>query len=190
MGAERLQRLKNGDPSVLSLYFEQYGKSLLFFANSMVSDEDIAEEVVQDTYIKLWTKRSRIESDSHLKSFIYMTTRNACIDYLRRSDQRMKPIEVEQEDLEEPEGDTLAQIIHVETLYLIYEEVKKLPPMQRQVFRLTYMEDMTTEEICEELHITANAVFIARSKAIGNLRKVFKNKNLFYYLALLQYLYR
>lgn len=76
-------------------------------------------------------------------------------------------------------------MIHAETLQIVYAEVKRLSPTQQLVFKLTFIEELTTEEICAQLDMTANAVFIARSKALAALHKIFKGKDLLVYLAFL-----
>jgi len=143
--------------------------------------------LVQDAYVKLWTARGRIQNEAHLKSFLYQTTRNACIDHFRTKAARMEASAVElDENLGQPDADLLARMIHAETLQLVYAEVKKLSPTQQQVFRLTFIEGLNTDEICTELDMTPNAVFIARSKALATLQRVFKGKDLLVYLAFLR----
>lgn len=191
MDTELFQRFKDGDNRSFTSYFEQYGKSLLFFAYNIVSNEDIAEEVVQDAYIKLWNTRTRIENNSHLKSFLYKTVRNACIDHLRSSKIRTWNETVELDDnMTLSDNDMLAHMIHAETLRLVYQEVKKLSPTQQRVFHMTYIDGLSTEEICLQLDMTPNAVFIARSKALNTLQRIFKNKAWLYYLSFLQLLER
>ncbi len=68
----------------------------------------------------------------------------------------------------------------------MYAEVRKLSPTQQQVFRLTFIEGLSTDEISAQLNMTANAVFIARSKALSTLQRVFKGKDLLVFLAFLQ----
>lgn len=172
-------QFKKGEERALSTYFERHARQLLLFAYRRVSDESVAEEVVQDAYVKLWTSRQRVESEAHIKSFLYLATRNACIDHLRRVSGRdpLRASELD-ENIAWGDQDLLAQLIHAETLQLIYGEVKKLPQTQQRVFQLTYLEGVSTDEICEELGMTPNAVFVARSKALNKLQQLFKGKSL------------
>lgn len=177
-------QLKLGNERVLSTYFNRHGRALLLFAYRIVADASLAEELVQDAYVKLWAARHRLESDAHIKSFLYHTTKNACIDHLRGTNYRMQTVsgELPDESGIQTDSDLLARMIHAETLQLVYAEVKKLSPTQQQVFKLTFVEGLTTEEICTQLEMTANAVFIARSKALATLKRVFKDTDLFLYL--------
>lgn len=177
-------QFKIGNERVLSTYFNRHAGPLLLFAYRMVADASIAEELVQDAFVKLWNARNRVESGAHLKSFLYRTTKNACIDHLKGASYRMHAASGElDENSMQTDSDLLARMIHAETLQLIYAEVKKLPPTQQQVFKLTFVEGLSTEEICSQLQMTANAVFIARSKALATLKKMFKDTDLTVFLA-------
>src|SRR5690606_38711176 len=94
------------------------------------------------------------------------------------------------EDLQQPGSDVLTNMIHAETIALIHAELERLPAQQAAVFRLTYFDGLTTDEICETLGTTPNAVFLARSRATQTLKQIFKSKNLLYYMAFLQVLVR
>lgn len=181
---DTFDQFRIGNERVLSTYFNRHARALLLFAYRMVADESIAEELVQDAYVKLWAARHRLKSEAHLKSFLYHTTKNACIDHLRGSGYRIQAASGElDENSIQTDSDLLARMIHAETLQLVYAEVKKLSPTQQQIFKLTFVEGLTTEEICSQLNITANAVFIARSKALTTLKKVFKDTDLLIYFA-------
>jgi len=178
---------KANDDRALSTYFDRHARALLLFAQGIIADVMVAEELVQDAYVKLWMARDRIQNEIHLKSFLYQTTRNACIDYLRTNGSRSKRLVVElDENINQPDADLLARMIHAETLQFVFQEVKKLSPAQQQVFRLTFIEGLTTEEICTKLGMTANAVFIARSKALSTLQHVFRDQDMLIHLVIIQ----
>lgn len=182
------EQFKANKEQALSAYFDRHARALLFFAQRIIVDMQVTEEFVQDAFVKLWVVRDRIQNEAHLKYFLYQTTRNACIDYLRSTRGNARSFSVElDENINQPDTDLLARMIHAETLQLVYREVKKLSPAQQQVFRLTFIEGLTTEEICTTLGMTANAVFIARSKALSTLQRVFKGKDLLIYISLLQF---
>lgn len=171
-------RFKAGDERVLTLYFDKHVKALLLFAYRLVADVLSSEELVQDAYIKLWDQRDSIENESHLKSFLYQVIYQGGIDLLRKSNrfQPNEAIDDTQDLLLDPTDTPLAKIIHVEVLQLVYKEVSKLPKRQQLVFKLSIIEGLTTEEITRQLGINANAVFIAKSKALAHLKRIFKDR--------------
>lgn len=178
MESELFEQFKANNHKALETYFDRHAPALLLFANKIVIDENVAEEKIQDAYIKLWEARERIINQEHLKSFLYQTTRNSCIDHLRTNRKYFQlSIQEIKENISTSDEDLLSKIIHTETLMLVYSEVKKLPARQQKIFHLSFIDGLSTQEICEELGMTANAVFIARSKALATLRHLFKGND-------------
>jgi len=187
MESELFERFKANSNQALAAYFDRHARALIFFARRIVSDTYVAEELVQDAYVKLWMARERIANDAHIKSFLYRTTRNSCIDHLRATGHRIQGSTCElDENIRQPDNDLLAHMIHAETLHLVYLEVKKLSPTQQQIFQLSFIDGLSTQEICAALGMTSNAVFVARSKALATLQRLFNGKDLLIFLTFLK----
>lgn len=174
------------DAQRLDVLFKQYHRSLLYFAKSMVREQETAEELVADSFVKLWQLRETFEDAGKVKAFLYIATKNACLNHVNSVHARQTFDGEVLEVLQSMDPNSYAQIVRAELLQQIYDEVMMLPDKQREVFRLTYFEDQTTEEICKRLQMTATAVFANRSRAIEALRKIFKDKELWLCLFVLQ----
>lgn len=172
----------------LPVLFKQYNRSLLFFAKSMVRSQEVAEEIVADSFVKLWQRKDSFASEDKVKAFLYIATKNACINHVQSAYARQVHDGEAVDSLTSLDPDTLAQIIRAELMQQVYDEIDRLPEKQREVFRLSYLEDLTTEEICERLQMSATAVFANRSRAVDALRKVFKDKELWICLLLIDQL--
>lgn len=183
-----LNELQEGHESGLHHFIRLYGKPLRFFAHNIVRNKEAAEEIVSDVFFKLWRGRVNFASVQKIKAFLYIATRNACYDYLDSPKNRVHDDIDMTDQLLHPQPDLLAKIIEAELVELIYHEINNLPDNQAKVFRMSYVEGMTTEEICDALGMTTNAVFLARSRALARLRVVFKKKQLIWYLVFLQWL--
>ncbi len=187
MDLEYFEQFKANNERAITSYFDRHASALVWYANSIIVDVELAEEIVQDAYIKLWAARERIHSEAHIKSFLYTVTRNTCIDHLRKASIRPHAAQVELDaELVQPDTDLLSRMIHAETLQLVYREVQKLPLAQQQVFRLIFIEGLDTEEVCAQLKMTPNAVFVAKSKALSTLQKIFRHKDALVYLLFLK----
>ncbi len=176
----QLIRLREGNESVMNDLFTRYHRSLLYFAKSILQSQEVAEEIVSDSFVKLWKARASFQTMDNVKAFLYIATKNASLNHLKAASSRIH-FEYEYSNLlVNSDPDSYAKIIRAELLQVIYDEVAKLPEKPREVFKLTFFEDLTTEEICDRLGMTAAAVFTNRSRAIEFLRKVFKNKELLF----------
>src|SRR5690606_7164495 len=78
-----LHSLRNGDEGGLISVYRIYYKRLLFFAQKYVKDYQIAEEVVGDVFVKVWERRTSFSSLNRLRAFLYIATKNRCLNALR-----------------------------------------------------------------------------------------------------------
>jgi len=185
-GSEKyLHELHDGRESGLHHFIQLHSKPLRFFAYNIIRSKEAAEEIVSDVFFKLWSGRERFATAEKIKAFLYIATRNACYDYLDSPKNRIHYDVDIIDQLQHPQSDILAGIIETELVELVYQEINQLPEQQAAVFRMSYMEGMATDEICDALGITANAVFLARSRALAKLRTTFKGRQLICYLPFL-----
>lgn len=164
--------LKSGREDGLKHYMKVHGSALRYFAYGFLRDKALAEEIVSDAFVKLWTGRDKLHTESSVQAFLYISTKNACLDERNRLRNRTIHDNSLLEELESPSEDTLTRMIQVELIKLIIAEVDHLPLQQSRVFKLTYFEQMKTEEISKELGISASSVYFARSKALSSLKKM------------------
>src|SRR5690606_29164343 len=111
--------------------YQYYSRQLQHFALSYVKDRNVAEEVVSDTMLKLWNNRNQIKSQSQIKAFLYIATKNACIDSVRAS--RVLPMEklpVDANNLMGEAPEVYNRILYAELLQQIEEAINQLPPSQ------------------------------------------------------------
>ncbi|SEN43005.1 RNA polymerase, sigma subunit, ECF family [bacterium A37T11] len=177
-----------GKEAALNHYMNGHGKSLRYFALQIIHDREAAEEIVSDSFLKLWMRREDFASPEKIKAFLFIATKHACLDYLDTPRQQVHLDGKVADELLSQDADSLSQIIHSELIELISQEIDKLPAQQAAIFRMTYVEGLTTEEICEKLGTTESTIYFSRSKSLKTLQAIFKGKNLLIYLALLQLL--
>lgn len=169
--------LKLGQEDGLKNYMKVHGPSLRYFAFGFVKDKLLAEEIVSDSFVKLWQGRDKIRSESSIKAFLYISTKNACLDQLELLSNRATHQADELEFLENPSEDILTKMIQTELIKMIAAEVENLPKLQSRVFKMTYFEQMDTEEISVELGKSSSSIYFARSRALATLKKSIGLKN-------------
>lgn len=162
--------LNNGQQQALDGLFTQYYRALVYFAMRIIKNQEEAEDIVIESFSKLWNNRERMESVQNIKGFLYLTTRNACVDYLR-TQRKIRDIQKELQTL----SDTVVQGIDIEmtraeTLRHIYEEMEKLPHQCRNIFKLSVIRGLKSRDIANELNISVSNVTSQKSRAIQLLR--------------------
>ena len=171
--------LKQGDENALVYFVNEHTASLSMFAFKIIKDPQVIEEIIGDAFLKLWQQKNKIESIQHLSSFLFKVTRNMCINQIKKL--RRQPVFDSDYNNINLLDDTDIQfdIIYSEFIQILYKELDKLPQQQAKVFKLSYLDGRSTEEICNELKTTPSAVYFAKSKALGSLRDAFKKHSIF-----------
>lgn len=183
-----LEMLRLGNEFGLRYFMSEFSESLFYFAYEIVKNREVAEDIVSESFFKLWSKGADANSLDWLRSFLYIVTRNACYDYVGSGYSKAITLQVEEMlDREEDRAEILTQIIYLELLDQVVGKLKKLPKLQAEVFRMSYLEGKGTQEISEALHTTTSNVYFVWSKALSTLMVIFRQKKLVYFY--LYYLY-
>jgi RNA polymerase sigma-70 factor (ECF subfamily) len=190
MDRNYFKEFKAGNQRMLEFCIQQNRASLLFFAHKFIQNETICEEIVADSFFKLWQHRIRITDLKHIQYFLFKTTKNACLNYLEK--EKSSPFVcqglegIDQQD----DRDLQFDMIYAEFIQVLYAELDRLPTQQAQIFKLSYLEGYSTEEICILLNTTANNVFYAKSKTLSHLRRRLGNKDMLLTLLFAPYLFQ
>jgi len=142
----------------------------------------IAEEIVQDTFMKLWEVRKGIHRESNLGNFLYTIAKNKCLNHLREQ-QTLLTAQKDKDFLERQFNiDALIEIgdqwIHFEEMKVfIASVIEKMPEGIRKVFVMSRYEDKKYKEIAQQLNISIKTVESRISKALIILRKAIEDYN-------------
>ncbi|KAA3634729.1 MAG: RNA polymerase sigma-70 factor [Bacteroidetes bacterium] len=154
--------------------FEQLFKAhfmhLCNFAHQYVPDKDSARDITQKVFINLWENRNKIDPGKSVRSYLFTSVRNRCLNYIRdQKKYRSNVLDVEINDYEFSfEEDHMA----VEELKgRIEEALQVLPSKCRQVFEMSRYKNMKYKDIAEELDVSVKTVEAHMSRALKTLRE-------------------
>ncbi|MEL6591066.1 MAG: RNA polymerase sigma-70 factor [Bacteroidota bacterium] len=165
-----LKRIGQGDRGALEELFRQYYTPLVRFAYSKVQDSELAEDIVQEVFVKLWNIRNNLQINTSLKSYLYTATKNLSLNEIAKVKRHAELNEVyvqKQEQAAEPMPEE-ERILWDER---IRDAIAKLPPRCQEVFRLSRFEGMTYQEIADHLQISPKTVENQMGKGLSLLRK-------------------
>ncbi len=173
-----IENLRSDSQEGFVAIYNRFYTPLLYFITKYVKKPEVAEEILADVFVTVWNRRMDFHSVENLQAFLYISAKNASLNTLR-SPNKVTYLEsiTAFEHLLIEDKDTFTQMTYVELLQSIFEEVERLPNRQKEVFKLTYLEDKTVEEIAQQLEMSPTAVYANRSRAISSLRLVLKSKN-------------
>lgn len=143
-----------------------YYLPLRYFCESITRSETASEDIVSESFIKLWQMPEKPQDTAKVKPLLYKMVRNGAIDYLRQQQSfqtRNENIRIISSISERSITD---KMIEAETYHQLHLLINSLPVKCRQVFQLFYFADMSIKEIAEELNISVNTVKSHKQKAI------------------------
>ncbi|MDO6433023.1 RNA polymerase sigma-70 factor [Flavitalea sp. BT771] len=185
LNPDLINEFQKGDPHAFTYFFQLHYRPLCYFASQLVGSQQDAEDIVKDTYVKLWQKHTDFATPQNIKAFLYITTRNACLNFLRHL-QVKESSRKELLYLEAEKGQELVvnQMIRAELMQEIYTEIEKLPEKRRMVFKMAYLDGLKNDEIADQMHISIHTVKEHKGKALQFLRLRFSDKNIILFILL------
>jgi len=171
MSDDQLVALQQGDEKALSYFFNKYYPALVHYANSIILNKEISEEIVADSFIKLWDRHDRFFAENSLRSFLYLVVRNASLNYKRNSkDEQRNRIDLTLME-DEVSSNDFELLLRSETYHSVLLAMDKLPKQYRNLFQQLYVEGKSYPEVAEALHTTINNIRVQKMRGLIQLRK-------------------
>lgn len=157
--------------------FEEYYPPLCNFANSLIKDWDLSQEIVQETFLKLWEQKQEIQINTSVKSYLFQSVKFLAIDYHRKLKHQKgkKEAYIQQVDLVEDGFRNTSE----ETALLrhhLYQAIHLLKPKMQEIFKLNKFEGLTYEEIAAHLNVSKRTVEDNMARAFKLLYEQLKDK--------------
>jgi RNA polymerase sigma-70 factor (ECF subfamily) len=163
--------------------FDTWYNALCNYACSYLKDTDICEDIVQETFIRIWEDRPQIIRTEGIRYYLFTAVRNNCISYLRKAKRHStmdlddQPAAYIQDKEEEPDYRTLVR-----------KAIDELPPRCREVFLLSRFSNMTYKEIAGSLDISEKTVENQMTKALKMMRAFLRENGVYLAWALVNFL--
>lgn len=164
-----VRRAQNGDRLAFGELIELYKDRLFNLAYRILGNRTDAEDILQDTFMKVYVHLNSYQADYKFSTWIYRIATNACIDRLRKRKSDLS-LDEESETSEGTEGtDLYARIaslgmstedsaIRNETHFEIRQAMESLPPSYRSVILLRYVHELSLQEISEAVNLPVSTV--------------------------------
>lgn len=165
-----ISKLINGDYPAFSTIFSAYYQDLVMFASRFTHDLNNAEEIVQDTFVKLWEEHESIRVDISLKSYLLKLVQNKCIDWYRHK----KVVQAHKDDVLQfslPfEYDTDNYVLYSELHDQVEIAIKALPEQISEAFRMNRDNGLKYHEIADLLGVSVRTIEVRIGKALHMIR--------------------
>lgn len=155
---ELLRRIADGEEQAFTTLFWRYKDMIYSTGLRLTGSVTEAEEIVQDVFVKLWTKRQDMPDIANLEGYIFMMARNYTYNSLQRTIKLSSGGGVIPEERDPAEVTADALLEEKELNELLHQAIQQLPPQQQKVYQLIKLEGLTKQEAAEKLGISVHTV--------------------------------
>ena len=169
---ELLTRVARKDREAFREVFDHFAPRIKAYIIGQGTDRQTAEEVVQETMVKIWRKAEQFDpARAAASTWIFTIARNMRVDHLRKVN-RPEPDMDDPAFVREPEPLPSENLSHAQDAKILHTAIEKLPKEQQDVLRSAYFEEKTHPEIAEALNIPLGTVKSRVRLALKNIRAV------------------
>lgn len=171
---ELLRCLADGDEQAFYLLYRRYSPLLYRNLLKLVKVEEVATELLQEIFLKLWEKRDSISVHKDFSGYIFMVSRNLVIDFFRKARREKDLYDALLEHASRYEiPDQLPDLVYQDEVSdkLLHEAITSLPPIRAKVFRLCKVDGLTYAETGKHLGISVSTVSDHMVKATKHIRE-------------------
>lgn len=183
--SEILKRISIGDESAFCELFDYYQKFVFSFAHKLMRTEEVAEEIVQDVFLKIWERKERLGEVENFGGYLNTLVRNHSFNQLRQLAHRQKVGTEIVSFYSDEDNDTQQAIDYRETLRVLEEVLDNLPEQQKKVYSLCHLEGLKYEEAAAKMNISVATVHYHMKLALKNIRQHLLENGLSYQVLLL-----
>lgn len=185
---DHINFIRNGNEAAFEKVFKMYFKNLHAFAYTFMKNDDIAEEIVQNVFFRIWEKRDQLQIDDSLKAYLYRAVHNESLNHLKHLKVKSSFQLQYSDHMESSNSDVSNEMIASELENNIQKAINELPQQCRTIFQMSRYEQLKYHQIADHLNISIKTV----ENQMGKALKVLRSKLVEYlpFLLLLLYLIR
>lgn len=172
--------LKSAEVTFFEGLYRDYFTRTLFFAQQYLPDPEEAREIAQETFVTLWEKRTEIRPDLSVQAFILTIAKHKCLNVLRKkiAEQKYSDNLTARETMANYSAlsdETFDTVQMQELEQLIGQALSELPEKTRIIYKMSRDQEMTYEEIAQEIDLSVKSVEYHMTKALAHMRHKLKD---------------
>lgn len=182
--SELLAKIAMGDETAFSDIFDYYQKYVFSFGRKLMRSEEIAEEMIQDVFIKIWQNREKLSEVDNFGGYLNVLVRNHSFNLLRQLANQQKNGDEILLSFSDEDNNTQQTIDYRETVRILEEVLANLPEQQKKVYSLCHLDGLKYEEAAQKMNISVATVHYHMKLALKNIRHHLAKEGLSYQILL------
>ena len=168
-----MKRLANGSHEAFDVLFTRYYPVVKSFLAGFIKDEDMASDMAQDIFFKVWINRETIAQVTSFKAYLFRMAKNLIFDYYEHNAIKEKYDHRQQQEARNYYSGLIEEELYARELSLLIDiTVDKMPLQRKRVFTMSRKDGFSNDEIAQRLHISKRTVENHITQALNDLRKI------------------
>ena len=169
---ELLALIAEGHEPAFRVLYDRYWEKLFNYLVHITKSREIAEEIVADVFLKLWTGRDLLQNIQHMDGFLRKVAYNKAMDFFKIASRDARLQKVVAAGMSEAvEADTDNRLLDNEYRQILQEAVQQLSPQRRLIFSLSREAGLTHEQIARRLNLSRHTVRNSMAEALKSIRE-------------------
>lgn len=169
------QKVENNDETFFEVLFEKYHRQLFLLALQYLQDEKLAEDAIQDVFLKVWEKRDQLNASRSVKGYLFTTLKNHVLNMIRNRKRRVANTREAGKRKPNAVKNTEEEVALNEYWKIVEKGMNELPAGKQKVFRLRRIQGYTNREVASALQISITTVKSQLYKATKFMRSFVKD---------------
>ncbi|MCE1198485.1 MAG: RNA polymerase sigma-70 factor [Marinilabiliales bacterium] len=166
--------LKKGEKSAYRALYRQYYSQMFHLAFHYLKEREVAEEIVQDTFLRLWEVRETIDPEQNIHNFLFTLTKNGALNWLRNqksAHRHQQEIRYKEWHYNQLALERLGDLYELKELQQkIDAAIDRLPEDLKETFVMNRFENLTYKEIAERQSVSIKTIEFRISKVLRQFR--------------------
>lgn len=168
---ELLSKAAGGDHHAFRILYDRYYNKIYAFTLHLLKTDQLAEDVTQETFLKLWKEGYALTQIRNLEGFLVTIARNRSLDLLRRTKLQVRTDLYHATNWKDVHNDTEESIILNDAKRVLEKAIDRLPPQQKLVYQLCHQDGLKYEEAAVKLNLSVLTVQSYMKLALRSVRK-------------------
>jgi RNA polymerase sigma-70 factor (ECF subfamily) len=167
---DELRSIAAGDEAAFARLFNHYRNKIYSIGLKLSRSVIVAEEIVQDVFVKIWVKRQALQEINDFESYLFIVVRNEVYQVLQRMARQRRHLYQAGKQIDTVHNDTEQTVYSREYISLLQQAISRLPPQQKLVYEMMKEQGLKREEVASRLRLNPETVKTHLAQATRNIR--------------------